>query len=740
MAGNRGNRLRFAASPYLRQHGDNPVDWHPWGREAFDKARTEGKPVFLSIGYATCHWCHVMARESFSDPEVARFLNEHFVAIKVDRQELPQVDEFYMRAALLLNGQGGWPLSVFCTPEGVPFFAGTYFPPEPRFGLPSFLEVLKAVHQSWQEQSERLAELGQRIVAATAAHPASPQNLDLEALEARALAELEQEFDAENGGFGSAPKFPMPARLSFLLELGRRGHRAALDMLARSLDGMAQGGIRDPLFGGFHRYATDAAWFIPHYEKLLPDNALLAELYWEAGRAFRVPRWRKVGQEALRFVLSLWRTAETPYAWAPVDFAVVRQPYLAAGWDAESRGEEGRPFTFSLAELEEALDPQELRLILRLTPFAWPKRGRRPLALRPLDRQSARELGLPAGWSRPLSQVLRKLRKVAEGKGLPAVDDQAVSAWIAMALCAYARWLSSSRAGDTGSELRRAAQRREAENSPASPVDRSIELFLASAAYAPPHLEPLWAAEGLWEFGWQTSLRIPRTIHQGQPHSPETLEDLAWVTTAFLEIFLATGSCAWLERTLEILDLRVPLYRGPRGELFTTPEDSVVVPVRQRYPFDGAHPNPGAILCRTLYRCFWLTGDETYRQWADEAVACEAPFIAESPHNATSWLLAARAGRGVSMLVVSGDPAWPSTRALLRTAQRHRYRPDLVVFLDEWPPTQQRLRLLPVFRDRPAAGDGEAAAYLCVGTRCWPGVSDPGALARLLRETGTTQR
>lgn len=725
------NRLALAASPYLRQHGDNPVDWYPWGEEAFARARAEGKPVFVSIGYATCHWCHVMARESFSDPQVARFLNQHFVAIKVDRQELPQVDEVYMRAAIALGGQGGWPLSVFCTPEGLPFYAGTYFPPRPRGGLPSFKQVLEKVLAFWQDQGPELAKKKEVLLALLVPPVSAPGTLDLKALKDKALAHLEAEFDELHGGFGTAPKFPLPAQLGFLLHLAKRSNDRAQRLLTKSLNGMARGGIRDVLFGGFHRYATDQAWFIPHYEKMLPDNALLAQLYLAAGGFFRVARWCQVGRNTLAFLHSLYRVEESLLDWAPVDWAAVPHPFFAAGWNAEAQGVEGLTFTFTLSELSQILTAEELKLLQDLSSFPW-TRSPRPLALRPLDRSEAKALNLPWPAARKtLARALARVKRHAKGKGLPEVDGQAVSAWNAMAVWAFCHGLRQKK--PSGVLLPPVPGQKDDEEPPPSlSPERAIAVDLALFRYANKDLLPLAAGEALWQFGWYQAKSIPRVIHKGLPAAPETLEDLAWAAFAFLEIFLTTGASFWLHRTLELVKTRVPHYRGPEGELFTTPENASVFPVRQRNPFDGAHPNPGAVLARTLYRLWWLTGDDALRQRADEAVAAEAQFVAKSPHNTTSWLLAAEEGEKVSVLVVAGSPQWESTQALVRTARRHRHSPELVVFLDHWPPSEEELALLPIFKDRPAAGHGKALAYLCRGNQCWPPVADARELQRLL--------
>ncbi|MCS7183349.1 MAG: thioredoxin domain-containing protein [Thermoanaerobaculum sp.] len=716
------NRLAQAASTYLRQHADNPVDWFPWGPEAFAKAQAEDKPIFLSIGYATCHWCHVMARESFSDPSIAELLNRHFVSIKVDRQELPQVDEMYMQAALALGCQGGWPLSVFCTPKGAPFFAGTYFPPQSWGGLPSFRQVLQQVVAFWNSQRHLLKQEEAELRRLLLPPAPAPGPLNLEELEKQALARLEEEFDPQWGGFGGAPKFPMVSRLEFLSALAQRGSERAWLMLRTTLDGMAQGGLRDPLFGGFHRYSTDAQWFVPHFEKLVPDNALLARLYLEAGQIFAKPSWRQVGAEALAFLQRLQRQRKVSWGSAPLTETDVTHYALAAGWDADTHGVEGATYLFTWAELEQLLTQEERQLLLRLSPFPWGTQPR-PLALRPADVELAQGVGLsPSALAQALSTLLRRLRHVARSRGLPAVDELPVSGWTAMAVTAFLARMAGNhgpwRLADAWGE----------EEEPLGPpaVMRAYQRLRDHGLY------PFLWLESLWQLGWRRQQQIPRVLARGANPAPETLEDLAWTAEALLQAFLVTGAVRLLQRAHRLLLERVPHYRGPLGELYTTPDDAAVASARQRHPFDGAHPNPAAVLCHTLYRCAWLTGNQTLRQWADQALTCEARLLARSPHNATSWLAAAHLARHLRMLVVAGSPLWPSTRALLRAAYRHRPRPHLVVFLNHWPPTTEELAFLPVFQEREAAGKAAAVAYFCTGTRCWPPVTTPRELARTL--------
>ncbi len=753
------NRLISQVSTYLRQHAYDPVDWYPWGWEAFKKAKAENKPIFLSIGYATCHWCHVMAKESFADEEVARLLNEHFVSIKVDRQELPRVDEAYMRAAIALTGQGGWPLSVFCTPEGFPFFAGTYFPPQPRGGLPSFRQVLETVARLWREKREELLALGQDLLPLYGETTATPQELPLQELEREALAALEREFDPEFGGFGTAPKFPQPAKLEFLLEQAALGNRRAQDMLAKTLDAMATGGIFDALFGGFHRYSTDRTWFVPHYEKMLPDNALLARLYMDAACRWRRPHWRKVALGTLGFLMEMLQVEESDFAWAPFEGAVFPFYTFAAGRDADTNGEEGKTYTFTLEELRQLLSPEELQLVTTLSRFPWVEGEPRPLCLPPFRPGQAALLQIsPETLIEHRQSLEKKLRQAAEGKGLPAVDQLHVSGWVAMAVVACVRICSLL----AGTSFRWPIRPKSKKDADAAAVLQALGNLAGMPNYAADPSGFLVALDCLWHFGFLQTRQIPRVLHQGSPQAPETLEDLAWTAAACLDAGLATGATTWLWRAFELLEQAVLRYSGEQGELYGAPllwpmpqpwsfpfphTQAPALPFALHKPrppgswrvsYDNAHPSPGAVLCQTLYRAWLLSGNDRFRECADRAIACEVDAIRRSPHNACSWLQAARLGSFGSTLVVAGNPSWPSTKKLVAAALRHRQRPAVVLYLDHWPPTEEELERLPILRDRPPAADGRAAAYLCYRQSCWPPVTEPKELDRLLRQTAST--
>ncbi|MGC8916573.1 MAG: thioredoxin domain-containing protein [Thermoanaerobaculum sp.] len=774
----RFNRLLRSHSTYLLQHVKNPVDWYPWCPEAFDRARAEDKPIFVSVGYATCHWCHVMNRESFENPEIAEILNRHFIAIKVDRQEHPQVDEVYMRAAIALTGHGGWPLSVFLTPSGKPFFAGTYFPPEPRGGLPGFRELLLRLVEAFRERRTEVEQGAEALFAAIVARSSLPRaHKTLAELEREAVEALWSEFDEKGGGFGTAPKFPMPSRLLFLLDRAAGGDPKARTMLQRTLDRMASGGIRDVLFGGFHRYATDRFWLVPHYEKMLPDNALLLEVYQQAGYRLGRSPWRFVARECLRFLAQLFYHRDTGRAWAPVDFAVFYQDYFLAGWDADTNGEEGKTYTFTASDVAQQLSPQELELFRALSAYPWdlsPEAKPRPLALKPLEPGLARALGLRPHELKTLFKRMRvKLAQYAERRGLPEeadwlavaagglpeADELAVTAWNAMAVWAWMRLAQLARPA-VWSRWRehhpRFSERRFYH------VQQVLKSWAASPFPPPPGFLtlPLAALKSILDYGSgsvnhpietlfaailnpqlprpQVKMYFPRTIARGYPNSPETLEDLAWSALALIETFLTFGDSWFLHKAAKALDERVPSYLDEDGGFCLTSREAPFTEPRPRTVYDGAHPNPGAVLCEALFKAWLLTGRDTYRDWAEKALAAAMPEIAARPQDACSWLRAARLAEAGRVLVVAGSPQWPSTRELLKTASRSPFQPDLAVFLANWPPEDEDMALLPVFRERPPSGPEAAAAYLCVGPCCQAPVTTPRELVALLARTAET--
>ena len=684
------NRLADEPSPYLRQHAHDPVPWYPWGEEALAKAREEDKPIFLSIGYAACHWCHVMERESFADPAIAALLQASFVAVKVDREERPDLDAVYIAAVQAMTGSGGWPLSVFLTPDLEPFFGGTYFPPERRWGMPSFREVLAAVADAWRHRRGELDAAAAALAARLAGVPEpATGRIDPAAAAAAALEELAASYDRRWGGFGGAPKFPTPSRLFFLADRARRDP-AALGLLAGTLDGMAAGGVYDWLGGGFHRYSTDDAWRVPHFEKMLYDNALLARAYAEAGLAFDRPDWVEVARATADYLLREMRGPEGA---------------LFSSTDADSEGREGRYFTWTAAQVRAALPAGEAELVVALCGLeagADPGfdgdghvlRPSRPLA------EVAAELGLEAGLAGGrLAAARERLLAARRRRVPPATDDKRLAGWNGMAAWALA-WLGAALSEPRYLDAARAAGR-----------------FLLARS----------GDDG----------RLQRSWRDGAASGVEALEDVAWAVAAYVQLFEAEGDIGWLSAAAALLRRRRPHYQDASGRLYDAPDDGPPLLARPHGAADGATPAPAAVLAGAMLRLAALTGEAEFREAAERALAAEAALVARAPAACLTLVQAAAAAAAPPLtLVVVGDPCWDSTRALLAAAWRRKPGRCVVAPARSAVVTPESVRTVPLFAGRETVPPGRARAYLCEGGACRLPVESPAALARLLAAAG----
>ncbi|MFZ2088005.1 MAG: thioredoxin domain-containing protein, partial [Desulfobaccales bacterium] len=495
----RANRLIHETSPYLKQHAHNPVDWYPWGPEALERARREDKPIFLSIGYSTCHWCHVMAHESFENEAIAAVMNQHFINIKVDREERPDLDETYMTAVQLMTGRGGWPMSVFLSPDLKPFYAGTYFPPEDRGGMPGFPRLLLALSESYRQKRDTVAKMGQEVesrlkmLAEMAGEGRDFTPIDL----GQAAARLKQDFDRQHGGFGGAPKFPRALELSFLLTQYRAASdQEALEIVAQSLEKMARGGIYDQVGGGFHRYTVDGAWVVPHFEKMLYDNALLVPLYLSHYQITGSPLSRRIAQETLDFVLRELR--------AP-------QGGFYAAWDADSEGEEGKFYVWNWQEFEKVAgaDSPLAAAAFGATP-AGNFEGHNILTFPLGEAELTARFGLtPEGAPQALKSVKDRLFSIREGRIKPHRDEKVITAWNGLMLSALAQ--GSQTLGDH-------------------------KYYEAAAQGARFLLTQLWRDDQL--------LRI---WAEGQSSIPGFLDDYAGLANACLDLYETDFHPAWLE-------------------------------------------------------------------------------------------------------------------------------------------------------------------------------------------------
>ncbi len=680
------NRLARESSPYLRQHGHNPVGWYPWGEEALLRARIEDRPIFLSIGYAACHWCHVMERESFEDPAVARLVNDYFVPIKVDREERPDLDAVYMAAVQAMTGSGGWPLSVFLTPDCRPFFGGTYFPPQRRWGTPAFSEVLLAVANAWQERRREVLASAAGIAAQLATASERPTRCGLDADDAvhRALETLSARFDADWGGFGGAPKFPTPSRLFFLL------HRAyanaqARDMLARTLDAMACGGMHDWLGGGFHRYSVDEQWLVPHFEKMLYDNALLARLYGEAGLRLDNPAWVAVARATADYLLREMRGAEGGFF---------------SSTDADSGGREGAYFVWTVAQVREALPREQAEVLIALCRlgeagnFEGDSTVLRPQ--RSMDEIASELRREPSAVAEDVAAARATLLRARELRERPATDDKRLAGWNGMTVWALA-YLGAALAEPRYLDAARAAAR-----------------FLLERR----------SAEG----------KVVRSWRDGAESGAETLEDVAWVAAGLIELFQADANTTWLDAARALVAARLPRYQGSEGELLETPNDGPPLLMRPRSPFDSAIPSSVGVMAHALLDLVALLDDEGLRAAAERAVTAESAILARAPEACTTLLEAAVAlAQPPQTLVVVGDPQWDSTRRLLAAAWCNR--PDFcpLALSPSVPVPAETVGVVPLFAGRERAPGGNALAYLCRGGTCERPTSDPERLAASLR-------
>ncbi len=574
------NRLAQATSPYLQQHADNPVDWWEWSDDAFAEAKGLDRPILLSVGYAACHWCHVMAHESFEDEVTAAYMNEHFVNIKVDREERPDVDAVYMSATQAMTGQGGWPMTCVLTPAGEPFFAGTYFPPEPRQGSPAFTQVLQALSDAWTERRDEVLTVSKDVLAhlRSGADPVGGE-LGSEQLDA-AVASLARQYDAEAGGFGNSPKFPPSMVLEFLLRnAARTGSQQALDLVAGTCEAMARGGMYDQLSGGFARYSVDRFWRVPHFEKMLYDNALLLRVYLHWWRQTGSPLAERVVRETGRFIIDELGTPEGGFA---------------SALDADSDGHEGTFYVWNPNQLMRTLGPADgawATELLGVTGGGTFERGFSTLQLLQDPDDEVRWQGVQA-----------KLLETRASRTRPARDDKVVASWNGLAITALV---------EAGALL----------DEPG---------FTAAAVRAAELLSDVHLVEGLV----RTSRDGVASTHAG------VLEDHGAVAESFLAVLGVTGDAVWLDRARVLLDRVVDHFADPAGGFFDTADDAEALVVRPKDVSDNAYPSGTSAAVAALLSISAITGEHRYRAAAESGIASAASVASQVPRFA-GWTLAA---------------------------------------------------------------------------------------------------
>lgn len=625
------NRLAKENSPYLLQHADNPVDWYPWGKRALERAESEDKPIFLSIGYAACHWCHVMAHESFDNTDTAQYLNEHFINIKVDREERPDIDSIYMNAVVAMTGQGGWPLSVFLTPEGNPFFGGTYFPPNRRYNLPSFQEVLVSIKNAWQNDRNKIEQSGKQIIThlSELANKNIPDaKIDNQTAEKAAFA-LAQAYDWKHGGWGSAPKFPQPMAIEFLLRLAATGDRLAMDMATHALRKMAEGGMYDLIGGGFARYSTDNFWLVPHFEKMLYDNAQLALVYLHAYKLTEEENFRQVAE-------------------ATLDFLVREMMHPLGGFysslDADSEGVEGRYYVWTKDQIAEVIsDPDELEFVIAAYGVTEHGNfeGANVLHQNLSDDDLSNRFDLPVDTVASHKANLNiRLRQAREGRIRPGTDDKVLTAWNGLALSAFseaARYLSR-----------------------------------------PDYLEmAIRNADFLISTVLDTDCLL-RSWRNGQASQPGFLEDYAALAIGLVSLYQSDPNPRWYQVAVELVEQIIVNFMDPEGGFFDTHSAHERLPYRPKDLQDNATPCGNSLAATALLQLAGYSAKYEWRNLAEKMLSSIQPMAIRHPTAFANWLCAIDYfKRPVLEIAVLGDSSDSRYQQLISTVWES-YRPNVI--------------------------------------------------------------
>ncbi len=668
------NHLARETSPYLLQHAHNPVDWYPWGDEALAKARSEDRPILLSIGYSACHWCHVMEHESFENTEIARLMNDNFVNVKVDREERPDLDQIYMSAVQLMTGSGGWPLTVFLTPEMEPFYGGTYFPPDDRYGRPGFGRVLASISEAYHQRRDDISSSARAVIErinSQATRDSADGGLDLEMLD-QSYRQIASRFDSRNGGFGSAPKFPPSMVIDFLFRYHiRNGHERALEMSTLTLDRMASGGIYDQVGGGFHRYSTDDHWLVPHFEKMLYDNALLVRAYLDGYRITGRETYRRVVEETLDFVSNEMRDAGGGFY---------------STQDADSEGVEGKFYVWDLEEFSEVVG-ESSELLARF--FDVTEAGnfeqRNILQIRRPANQFADLEGLPEEELKQAIFAARKrLFERREGRPRPGRDEKILTDWNGLMLRAYA---------EAAAYLDRDDYRAVAET--------NAEFLIST----------------MWD-----GHRLLHSFKDGAPRFNAYLDDYANLSDGLLALYQLTFDERWLDRSVELVDRMIDQFwdREHGGFYFTANEHEALIARTKEY-FDNATPSGNSVAADVLTRLAALLDRTDYRDKAEQVCRSVGDYVRQFPSGLGRMLAAVDFIVGPSQeIALIGPP-----NEFLPVVRKY-YLPRSVAAAG----ASERIALL---RDRPAI-DGKATAYVCENYACKQPATDPAALDAQLKQ------
>ncbi len=690
------NRLSKEKSPYLLQHAHNPVDWFPWGEEAFETAKKEDKPIFLSIGYATCHWCHVMERESFENEEVAALLNEAFVCIKVDREERPDIDEIYMTVCQMLTQSGGWPLTIVMTPDKEPFYAATYIPRERKFGRAGMLDLIPRISKAWKTQRNEVVQSATQITKALSSVSSASGELDEDIL-TQAVQAASRSFDAEHGGFGNQPKFPTAHRLTFLM---RHDPAGAKEIVQKTLTALRRGGIWDHVGFGIHRYSTDREWLVPHFEKMLYDQAMLALACIEAFEAY--------GDESAR------RTAEEIFEYVLRDMTAPEGGFYSAE-DADSEGVEGKFSVWSLAELAEVLTAEELAVAVELfnvelggnfsDEATRKKTGENILHLKNPPRPAATppeegNYSIPStGGVREagggLESIRAKLFAVREKRIHPLKDTKVLADWNGLMIAALAK---AARVFD---EPRYEAAAR-----------RAVEFVFSE----------MGDGDRLWH-RWR----------EGHTAVPGQLDDYAFMIFGLLELYETTFDFKTLEKAVSLNEVVLEHFTDPgHGGFYLTADDAEKLLIRPKSMYDGAIPSGNSVQMMNLLRLARLTGRTEYETLAEKTTHAFSEMINRSPDGFSQALQAVQFAKGPSVeIVIVGSSDSLDTQEMIR-AIRSVYLPNKVVLLKE-PDDPAIIKFVPYTRDQKRV-DGKATVYICRNFACEAPLTDPAEVVKQLKQ------
>jgi uncharacterized protein len=701
------NHLIHESSPYLLMHAHNPVDWYPWGQEAFDLAKRENKPIFLSVGYSTCHWCHVMERESFTNPEIARIMNQNFVNIKVDREERPDVDKVYMTFVQATTGSGGWPMSVFLTPDLKPFFGGTYWPPVDRYGRPGFSTVLERVAEAWKKDSTRLEKSANDVVVQLekSVNAPSPEKASItDATLNHAYQQIKSGYDPANGGFGGAPKFPRPVVFNFLLRYyARTGDQAALQMTLHTLHAMAEGGIHDHLGGGFHRYSVDAKWHVPHFEKMLYDQAQLAIAYLEAYQITHDPFYAGITRDILDYVLR--------------DMHNTQGGFFSAE-DADSQIEKGKPehgegafYLWTAGQIEEILGPDAAKIFDytydvephgNVAPQNDPQgefTGKNILQVQNSVDETAKHFGKSSEEIRTaIADARRKLLATRNQRPRPPLDDKVLTSWNGLMISAFAR---------AGAVLGEPAYIRAA---------RGAADFIQSELYYP--------QDGT----------LMRRYREGDVGINGFLDDYTGLIQGLLDLYEGSFRVSDLTWAIRLQETQDRLFWDDKGGgYFQTPPNDSSILVRMRDAYDGAEPSANSVAAMNLLRLSEMANRPAWREKADQVFQAFSRQIDHAPESLPQMISAVDfALSKPRQIVVAGDRARQDTQALLSVVNQ-RYLPNKVLFVVDGADGKQLAGWLP-FIEGMHPLNGKATAYVCENYTCKLPTTDPAQVAHLLDE------